>query len=743
MENPSAKERLSETSLIKTKDVSRDAHSPLVLQLGSSDQNVGGGVTVGLLWKSVSQRLLLTIPLGILLSAAACTALWYFSEDKYLSMARLLIRDKQPFLAYDIKDQSQSFSHTQVELLRDPHIISQAIENEDLAELPEIREIRNTEDPVLWIGTRLKVKKINKSELYEISFLTREAKSSQKVVSAIIKSYMVFQQNEANIQRSRMLQILAEEKKTREGEIEHKREILRALVKQAGGDIGINPGRQIASITPEAIGRAEVVSELKKQLIDTQVEIELKNTDLTFLQELAENSKGVFENDVLAAIARDPVIANLERQLDQLKKKLVAMNPKLKVYSDIKEATVDLENQIAARKQELREEETQKIQDERAEKRKSFVAQAEAEIENQKKRIGVLREKLHMEFGQGAEQGDKSLEIEFARDELTRAEAVARLLNDRMVQLTTEGRAFGPVQLIADPKVPIFPDGPSMAKKIAMVGIGGFFVPLALFAGWDLLYRRVYEREQLQREMKVKFVSEVAALPIRSLIPRRGSGKEFKHQSLLFEESVNALRTTLSVDKSLDGCRVFVMASAVSGEGKTNLSSQLAMSWSQAEPGKVILVDADLRSPNVHDLFEVPPGPGLAEVLRGECSLEEATVMDWGDRLYILPAGDLGADSASQLFSGPAFHEVMTKLRSQYTKIMIDVPPVLCASETLLIAKQADGVLMCALHDYSRAGQIKQAYDRLSVAGVTVVGAVLNGAPVREYSYAYRGYGAN
>lgn len=281
-----------------------------------------------------------------------------------------------------------------------------------------------------------------------------------------------------------------------------------------------------------------------------------------------------------------------------------------------------------------------------------------------------------------------------------------------------------------------------MTKKLAMVGFGGFFAPLALFACWDLLYRRVYEREQLLKEMRVKFVCEVAALPIRPMIPRPGSSKEFKLQSLLFEESVNSLRTTLSVDHSLAAAKVFMLASAVSGEGKTNLSSQLAMSWSQAEPGKVILVDADLRSPNVHELFEVPAGPGLAEVLRGECSLEDAVVMDWGDRLYILPAGDLKGESASQLFSGAAFLEIMARLRSQYSKIVIDVPPVLCASETLLIAKQADGVLMCALHDYSRAGQVKQAYERLTVAGVTVIGAVLNGAPVRTYSYAYRGYAA-
>lgn len=71
METPAEKKLSPETTLISTKDASRESQAPLVLQLGNSDQGTGGGVTLGLIWKSVSQRLLLTIPLGIILSAAA------------------------------------------------------------------------------------------------------------------------------------------------------------------------------------------------------------------------------------------------------------------------------------------------------------------------------------------------------------------------------------------------------------------------------------------------------------------------------------------------------------------------------------------------------------------------------------------------------------------------------------------------------------------------------------------------
>jgi capsular exopolysaccharide synthesis family protein len=743
MEDPSLLPPVSETTLIKSGKEAREPSAPLVFQLGNSDQNSAGAFSVSLLLKSLRQRIFVTIPLGIILAAIASTALWYFSEDKYLATATLEIMDKQPFLAFPTMEQSGNFSQTQVELLKEPYLIGKAIEKENLMDLPEIQQIKQSEDAVAWITQRLKVLQVGRSQLYRVSFLTKHPTSAQKVVSAIVNVYKKYHESETDEQRDRMLELLKAEHKVRDGEIELKRQKYRDMVRNAGGETAAAVNLAGAGGTRALAARDSVLVALQEKLITADVDIELKMAELAFLREHIEKPVTITDEQIDAEINGESHVIDLERQARDLRLKLAARNPETSIAQTEKKNLEALEKRLADHKAKLRVEFAVKLKELATTEGRDLVARAEAELENRRKLAGMLRDKLQGEIKQKSDHGDKSLEVEFAHDELSRAEEVSRRISDRMVVLQTESRALSPVKIVAEAKLPTFPEGPSLTKKLAMVGLAGFFAPMMLFVGWDLLYRRVYEREQLQHEVKVKFVSEVAALPIRSLIPRPGSSKEFKQQSLMFEESVNALRTTLSVDKALEGCRVFVMASAVSGEGKTNLSSQLAMSWSQAEPGKVILVDADLRSPNVHELFEVRSGPGLAEVLRGECSLEDATIMDWGDRLYILPAGNLGSDSASQLFSGAAFLDLMAKLRAQYNKIMVDVPPVLCASETLLIAKEADGVLMCALHDYSRTGQIKQAYDRLAVAGVNVVGAVLNGAPVRQYSYNYRGYGVN
>lgn len=742
MEKPNLNEPTPDkTSLIKTGEVVREAPAPMVLQLGAANDAGAGGFSFGIVWQSLLQRIKLAAPLGVVLAAVSCTILWYFTEPKYRSHSTLRITDKQPYVAFNVTEQSRAFAQTQIELLRGPFIIGRSIESEGLSQLPELREIAGKEDAVTWIAQRLKAVRIGQSELYEVSFTAREPETAQKVVEAIVGTYMRFQSNENDAQRQRMLELLTEETASRDREIDLKREKLRDLAKQAGGDDGVViDGQGGSGGSARAVGRFALLSNLQQKLVAAEVEIEVEKARVEALREELSQSVRVSEAHIEEAIAGNPGIVKLKRDLHFKQETLRALGEKSARRVRIQEEIERIERDLAAKKQELKPQIQKEVEDQVASRRRDALSQAEAVLADEQKMAKLFREKIEDERAQQSQHGDKSLELDFARVELHNSEEVRRLIADRSVHLTIESRAPSQVENIQKAKLPAFPDGPTLAKKMTMVGTVAFFAPFMLLIGWNLMHRRVFERQQLEREFDLKIVSEVAALPSRSVLPRLGADRAYQLQAHLFEESVNALRTSLAVDESLKDSRVFVVASAVSGEGKTNLSSQLAMSWSHAIQGKVVIVDADLRAPNIHDLFEVRAGPGLAEVLRGECRVEDAVIMNWGDRLFVLPAGDAGATSPSHLFAGSRFRECLAQLRSQFDKVIIDVPPVLCASETLLIAKQADGVLMCARHDYSRSGQVKQAYDRLTASGVKVVGAVLNGAPVRKYSYSYRGY---
>jgi capsular exopolysaccharide synthesis family protein len=494
---------------------------------------------------------------------------------------------------------------------------------------------------------------------------------------------------------------------------------------------------------------------LQQRLIDAEVNltvaqkrVEALTKEISDEETLAEDPVAnplehrihVNESDLEARIEKEPAIASRQNDLKKLQARLQRLDPASAPYKKLDEQilqlTKDLEAKKAAAKPALLEEIARRMKIER----KDALAAARKTLKDSENALELLKARIHDERGEQVGHGDKTLELQFARDELAKSEEIRRHISDRIVHLTTEGRAPAQVKPLHEASLPDFEDGPSIGKKMAVVGAGTFILPSLALVGWSLLRRRVFERQQLEGEFKVKFVSEVATLPSRSLIKRPGSGRSYQRQVHMYQESINSLRATLMTDEQFRNMQVFAIASAVAAEGKTNLSSQLAMSWSQAGLEKILLLDADLRNPNVYKLFEIQSSPGVAEILRGECSIDEATILNWGGLLSVLPAGSTPASAAANMFSGRKFQEVLAELRKRYDKIIIDMPPTLCASEALLISKAADGTLLCARHDYSSSGQIKHAYDRLTAAGVNVIGAVLNGTPVRGYSYSYRGY---
>jgi capsular exopolysaccharide synthesis family protein len=152
-----------------------------------------------------------------------------------------------------------------------------------------------------------------------------------------------------------------------------------------------------------------------------------------------------------------------------------------------------------------------------------------------------------------------------------------------------------------------------------------------------------------------------------------------------------------------------------------------------------LLIDTDMRAPDLHDMFGISLEPGLAEFLSGQCSAEDAIVTNWSKRVHLLPAGRL-THSPHALLNTPMFAELLERMRSRYRYIVVDAPPVLAASEAMTVAKLADGTLLCTMRDISRAPQLRLACQRLRMAGAHLLGAVLNGVPPKTYAYKYGGY---
>jgi len=196
----------------------------------------------------------------------------------------------------------------------------------------------------------------------------------------------------------------------------------------------------------------------------------------------------------------------------------------------------------------------------------------------------------------------------------------------------------------------------------------------------------------------------------------------------------------LMLAEDLRDLRILAVTSAVTHEGKTSVAVQLAMSLARSTNNSTLLLDGDMRSPNLHDIFDVKLTPGLTKVLEGKTSIEEAIIATSCPALDLLPAGKL-VNNPHQLLGNGALAALLQSIAEKYRYVVIDTPPVLAASESLMLAKMADASLVCVLRDVSRIDQVKKAYQRLQIAGGKPVGLVLNGVPTKTYAYHYGTYG--
>jgi len=330
----------------------------------------------------------------------------------------------------------------------------------------------------------------------------------------------------------------------------------------------------------------------------------------------------------------------------------------------------------------------------------------------------------------------ENLNLTFRKDELAQAEKVLERVTERQIALQTERSAPPRVKLLDPAKPPPAPVEILPFKKMALAGLLGLCFPFALAVGWEGLSRRISGSEDLEQQLHLAVLGEITRLPARRLALSGSNEARISLEVRVFQESIDSLRTALTLSNDLREMRILAITSAVNHEGKTSLASQLALSLARATGKTTLLIDGDMRAPDVHKVFGVPQGPGLAEVLCHECPLADAIVPTHSEHVHLLPAGEIKV-SPHRLLGNGAWKSLVEQIPSSYGYVIIDTPPVLAASEALVLARAADATLLCVMRDVSRADQVRKAAERLLIAGGRPVGTVLSGVPMSHRKYGY------
>jgi capsular exopolysaccharide synthesis family protein len=194
--------------------------------------------------------------------------------------------------------------------------------------------------------------------------------------------------------------------------------------------------------------------------------------------------------------------------------------------------------------------------------------------------------------------------------------------------------------------------------------------------------------------------------------------------------------------------RVLVFTSAHPSDGKTTVVSNLAIATAEIRR-KVLVIDADLRRPRLHQIFELPNDRGLSDLLREELSEDNTAGLVQETRipnLHVLPAGQ-PTHSASHLLYSRNFAPLLAKFKNEYDMILIDTPPMLQMTDARVAGRLADAVILVARSGQTTRDAILAAKDRLSEDSIRVLGTILNdwdpkkapGGYYGQYKYNYYG----
>jgi capsular exopolysaccharide synthesis family protein len=267
-------------------------------------------------------------------------------------------------------------------------------------------------------------------------------------------------------------------------------------------------------------------------------------------------------------------------------------------------------------------------------------------------------------------------------------------------------------------------------------GLGMFLVGLMGVAVWEYRSRKVSAVTEVTQGLGMNLVGTLPALPprARQSVAVAAAPQDVHWQNRM-SEAVDGIRTLLLHAAKGEGPQVVMVTSATGGEGKTSLASHLAASLARAWR-KTLLIDGDLRNPAAHKVFDLPPGPGFSEVLRGEADLDviKPTALS---RLWLMPAGQWDTH-AVQALAQEGVRTMFDQLKEEYDFIIVDSSPVLPVADALLLGQHVDGVVFSILRDVSRLPAVQAARERLTTLGIPTLGAVVIGAASEAATCAYQ-----
>jgi capsular exopolysaccharide synthesis family protein len=420
----------------------------------------------------------------------------------------------------------------------------------------------------------------------------------------------------------------------------------------------------------------------------------------------------VIANDYIQKLRAD--LADLQKQQAQMAQRYGDRNPEMiKLRSAIESAEAKLQNELSKVVVSVKNEYQAALSEE----------QSLQSALNSQKDEALSQNRKGIEYGVLMREVESNKQIYESLMQRTKETGISSELK------TTNVRVVDPAEV---PRSPYAPD----VRRGLMVSFGGSLLfALGLAFGLEYLDNRIKTPDQIRRELGLPFLGMVPAVHGKQSGPAPLLHNEVPPQ---FAEAIRSLRTSLLFSSADEGAKTLVITSTGPGEGKTLVASNIAIALAQAGQ-RVILIDADMRRPRVHELFDRDQEPGLSNLLVGRIGETAAIAGSPVQGLAVLSAGHI-PPNPSELLSSEHFKDFVVTLKHRYDWIIFDCPPVMAVTDACILAHDATGVLFVIGAEMTNRGIATVALDQLESANAKFVGAVLNNVELERHSHYYSQY---
>ena len=643
--------------------------------------------------------------------------------------------------SYDYMVDSDNYIETQAKILTSETLALQTIRNSGLIDRPEFSGPGGPSEAVAsgsltnqvrppelgqFLGS-LSVKRVPNSRLMDVSFESTDPRLAARIANAHIATYV--EQNyrskyESTTQASNWLADQLSELKVK-------------VQKSEDARIAYERQNQIWTLDDKQNIATQRLSDINKQLTEAQSERMKKES----LYEFAKAGN----LDAVPQVQSNTALTELLKKRDDTS---IEYTDALKQYGPNFPKVQRLQAQL--------KEIDENIQGEK----RSILDAINSDYREARQRETLLTEALDQAKAEANQMAEKMVEYNILKREAEANKALYEGLTTKMKETAiSAGLRSSNIRVVDPAMVPTSPARPAKTKNVTLA----FLVGLIGGIGLALL------REYLDNTVKSPDdVETLARLPSLAVVPefsgsnaghRRGflqgfsaNGRETRMDLFAqhlpksqISEAFRALRTSILLSQADHPPQVILVTSALPREGKTTAAANLAVTLAQLGDSTV-LVDADLRKPGVGRLLNLGPGKyaGLSSYLAGVSSLDLVSVPHPAiPNLVAIPTGPLPPNPAD-LLSSHRLAEAIAELRTKFKFIVMDSPPIMAATDAVILSVHADGVLLVVRSGETPKAAFARTRDLLNNVKCRVLGVVLNAvnpsAPDYYYSYRYYPY---